>query len=312
MHNTQDENSSEEEWPLAEYPMDLETLDLIHLKLKEVVSLHLERFLQLKVLCLRQNQLDVFPHPKVLPQGLLELDLYDNTIADIPEYTEFPELHTLDLSFNRIKRIQHLERCKKLKNLYFVQNKISQITGLDALECLVSLELGANRIRTIENLEKLVHLQELWLGKNKITELKGLETLQSLRILSVQSNRLTSIKGLEALAHVLEELYLSHNGITSIEGLQVLKRLRILDISNNKIEKLEYINQNENMQELWASYNQLSDFENIEKECKSMRNLVTIYLEGNPLQKMNGTTYRNKIRLILPWIKQIDATYVHM
>lgn len=132
-----------------------------------------------------------------------------------------------------------------------------------------------------------------------------METLQNLRILSLQSNRLTSISGLEALANVLEELYLSHNGITSIEGLRMLRRLRVLDISNNKIENLEHINQNEDLQELWASYNQLSDFGNIEKECKSMKRLVTIYLEGNPLQKMNESTYRNKIRLILPWIKQV-------
>lgn len=117
---------------------------------------------------------------------------------------------------------------------------------------------------------------------------------------------------MEALGDVLEELYVSHNGIISIQGLQVLKRLRVLDISNNKIEKLEYINQNTELQELWASYNQLSDFENVEKECKNMKKLVTIYLEGNPLQKANAPTYRNKIRLILPWIKQIDATCVQI
>lgn len=306
------QETPDDEWYLEGYPDDIESLDLIHLKLKEVVSLHLERFYQLKNLCLRQNQIDIFPHPSNLPPNLIELDLYDNNISHIPEYMVFPELQTLDLSFNCVKHIQHLEECHKLKNLYFVQNKISKIAGLDKLEALVNLELGANRIRTIENLENLIHLEELWLGKNKITELKGLKTLQNLRILSLQSNRLTSITGLEALGDVLEELYLSHNGIISIEGLRVLKRLRVLDISNNKIEKLEYINQNTELQELWASYNQLSDFENIEKECKSMKKLVTIYLEGNPLQKMNGPTYRNKIRLILPWIKQIDATYAQI
>ncbi|KTW28796.1 hypothetical protein T552_01426 [Pneumocystis carinii B80] len=309
---TNEEETQEDGWSLDDYPSDIESLDLIHLKLKEIVTLHLERFSKLKMLCLRQNQIDMFPHPSNLPTNLVELDLYDNNISYIPEYVVFPGLETLDLSFNCIKHIQHLEECNNLKNLYFVQNKISKITGLDKLEALVNLELGANRIRTIENLENLVHLKELWLGKNKITELKGLKTLQNLRILSLQSNRLTSLNGLEELGDVLEELYVSHNGIVSIEGLQVLKRLRVLDISNNKIEKLEYINQNTELQELWASYNQLSDFENIEKECKTMKNLVTIYLEGNPLQKTNGPTYRNKIKLIVPWIKQIDATCVQI
>jgi protein phosphatase 1 regulatory subunit 7 len=36
---------------------------------------------------------------------------------------------------------------KNLHHLYFVQNKISRIEGLDGLSNLTYLELGANRIR---------------------------------------------------------------------------------------------------------------------------------------------------------------------
>jgi protein phosphatase 1 regulatory subunit 7 len=39
-------------------------------------------------------------------------------------------------------------------------------------------------------------------------------------------------------------------------------------------------------------------------------NLSTIYLEGNPLQKELGTTYRRKIMLECPQVQQIDATFV--
>jgi protein phosphatase 1 regulatory subunit 7 len=75
--------------------------------------------------------------------------------------------------------------------VYFVQNRISKIVGLETLgPTLRSLELGGNRIRvrttssaclaiakctqTIENLDALVNLEELWLGKNKITKLQVL------------------------------------------------------------------------------------------------------------------------------------------
>ncbi len=78
-----------------------------------------------------------------------------------------------------------------LHTIYFVQNKISHITGLDQIGAtLRSLELGGNRIRVsisllvqgmqgrdlihdiqkIEGLDALVYLEELWLGKNKITK----------------------------------------------------------------------------------------------------------------------------------------------
>lgn len=54
----------------------------------------------------------------------------------------------LDLSFNLIRTIpDSLSRLTSLATIYFVQNRISKITGLDDLTSLRSLELGGNRIR---------------------------------------------------------------------------------------------------------------------------------------------------------------------
>jgi Leucine-rich repeat (LRR) protein len=66
-----------------------------------------------------------------------------------------------------------LSNLPNLETVYFIQNKISLIQGLDALgPSLRSLELGGNRIREIKGLDKLVNLEELWLGKNKIRSLE--------------------------------------------------------------------------------------------------------------------------------------------
>lgn len=66
-----------------------------------------------------------------------------------------------------------LSHLKHLETVYFIQNKISLIQGLDDLgNSLRSLELGGNRIREIRGLDKLVNLEELWLGKNKIRSLE--------------------------------------------------------------------------------------------------------------------------------------------
>ena len=43
-----------------------------------------------------------------------------------------------------------MDHLKELKDIYFVQNKIQKIEGLDGLAKLRNLELAANRIRVGE------------------------------------------------------------------------------------------------------------------------------------------------------------------
>jgi protein phosphatase 1 regulatory subunit 7 len=140
-----------------------------------------------------------------------------------------------------------------------------------------------------------------------IDEEQNVSTLSNLKILSIQSNRLSSITGLSSLGN-LEELYISHNALTEISGLENNLKLRVLDISNNEIAHLKNLAHLPQLEELWASSNRLSSFDEVEKELKDKEELNTVYFEGNPLQLNNPTLYRNKIRLALPQIKQIDAS----
>lgn len=136
---------------------------------------------------------------------------------------------------------------------------------------------------------------------------KNLSSLTSLKILSIQSNRLTSITGLSDLPN-LEELYISHNALTDLTGLENNKNLRVLDFSNNRVTKLEGLAHLSQLEEVWASSNGLSSFEEVERELRDKEKLETVYFEGNPLQLKAPALYRNKVRLALPQIKQIDAS----
>ncbi|KAJ1565533.1 hypothetical protein HK096_002248, partial [Nowakowskiella sp. JEL0078] len=108
------------------------------------------------------------------------------------------------------------------------------------------------------------------------------------------------------------ELYISHNGISSISetAFSGTPKLRILDISSNKIELLSGLKGLQYLEELWASYNKLASYQNLESELASLSNLNTVYFEHNPVQTEHRTVYRNKIRLMLPRLIQIDATMV--
>jgi protein phosphatase 1 regulatory subunit 7 len=152
----------------------------------------------------------------------------------------------------------------------------------------------------------LTGLEELWLGKNKITEIKGLDTLQNLKILSIQSNRLTSI----SLPHLpqLEELHISHNLLTSTTGLQHNTSLSVIDISSNPIEHLTDLSPLTKLKEFWASNCKLESFAEVERELGGCEDLETVYFEGNPLQRSQPALYRNKVKLALPRVVQIDAS----
>lgn len=286
---------------------------MVHCRIRSLANLHLPRFAgYLRKLCLRQNVISDLD-PEIFHQLVLleELDLYDNQIKHVDGALEkLQKLAVLDLSFNLLRAVpDQLEYLPDLDTIYFVQNKISKITGLNHSVALRSLELGGNRIRKIEGLDALVNLEELWLGKNKITKLEGLGNLRKLKILSLQSNRITKLENLDALTE-LDQLYLSHNGLECLEGLEHNIQLTTLDVSNNFIPAVENISHLINLEELWMNSNKISDLRWLDAQLCCIQTLRTLYLEANPCQTSDKTSYRRKIMLALPQLTQIDATYV--
>ncbi|KAJ0351924.1 hypothetical protein COL154_003723 [Colletotrichum chrysophilum] len=288
---------------------DLDTDELIvsHARVASIPALRLERFTKVVRLCLRQNSIQDIDGLSALAPTLEDLDFYDNLISHIRGLEDLTSLTSLDLSFNKIKHIKRVNHLTKLKELFLVANKVGTIENLDGLVNLTSLELGSNRIRVLQNLDSLKNLEELWVAKNKITELTGLGGLPNLRLLSIQSNRIRDLSPLKDVPS-LEELYISHNALTSLEGIEQNEKLRVLDISNNAVASVKGLKPLKNLEEFWASYNQISDFNEVEKELKDKEHLTTVYFEGNPLQLRGPAVYRNKVRLALPQLSQIDAS----
>ncbi|KAL1897376.1 protein phosphatase regulatory subunit Sds22 [Sporothrix stenoceras] len=321
---------------------DTEEIYATHSRIHNVDALRLERFKKLQKLCLRQNSIQSLHSDglKAAADTLQELDLYDNLVVHMRGVEHLVNLTSLDLSFNKIKHIKHLKPLTKLVDLYLVANKVSSLEGLEDLPAAATLrmlELGSNRIRSIAPLSGFgfVALEELWLAKNKITSLEGLQNLPKLKLLSVQSNRISDLSPLHQVP-TLEELYVSHNMLTSLESLRLptgsqadgaeaekteststdaaansagtLSRLRVLDVSNNTLTSFAGTEHLHSLEEVWASYNRVADFADVERCLGDKTKLETVYLEGNPLQLRGPALYRNKVRLALPQVTQIDAS----
>ncbi|XP_036175561.1 protein phosphatase 1 regulatory subunit 7 isoform X5 [Myotis myotis] len=284
-HSLKDgEERGEEEPAGQELPVDMETItldrdaediDLNHYRIGKIEGFEILK--KVKTLCLRQNLIKCIENLEEL-HSLRELDLYDNQIKKIENLDTLTELEILDISFNLLRNIEGVDKLTKLKKLFLVNNKINKIENLSNLRQLEMLELGSNRIR---------------------------------------SNRLTKMEGLQSLVN-LRELYLSHNGIEVIEGLENNNKLTMLDIAANRIKKIENISHLTELLEFWSvcaclcvssqmNDNLLESWSDLD-ELKGAKNLETVYLEGNPLQK--DPQYRRKVMLALPSVRQIDATFV--
>ncbi|GJN70541.1 hypothetical protein Purlil1_12208 [Purpureocillium lilacinum] len=303
----QGEEISADEDLLESEASDTEEIMCSHSRIGAMSALRLERFKNVARICLRQNSIQEIEGLDALAPTLKELDLYDNLISHMRGMDALSNLTSLDLSFNKIKHIKNISHMTKLKELFLVANKISRIEGLDGLEHLTSLELGSNRIRELNNLDSLKALEELWVAKNKITELTGLGGLPNLRLLSIQSNRIRDLSPLKDVPG-LEELYIAHNALDSLQGLESNVNLKVLDISNNQVASLKGLEGLTKLEEVWASYNQVIDFNEVEKVLRDKEHLNTVYFEGNPLQLRGPALYRNKVRLALPQVSQIDAS----
>lgn len=163
------------------------------------------------------------------------------------------------------------------------------------------------------------------MGKNKIKKLENLDKLVNLQCLALQANRIVKIENLEKLVN-LTELYLSENGIEKIENLTANVQLETLDLAKNRLTTIDNVSHLTEMDELWVinfnrynalhinflffslgqvNGNKISDWKSLDN-LKSNIKLATVYFEHNPIA--SDIQYRNKLKLILPGLKQIDAT----
>eukprot|EP01117_Protostelium_nocturnum_P006626 TRINITY_DN2385_c0_g1_i1.p1 TRINITY_DN2385_c0_g1~~TRINITY_DN2385_c0_g1_i1.p1 ORF type:complete len:175 (-),score=37.49 TRINITY_DN2385_c0_g1_i1:605-1129(-) len=134
------------EYPLSQYEFNpnIKLCDLTNTRCNKIEGL--DQLKELKQLILRQNLITKIENLQE-QKNLIHLDLYDNQISSI-ENLPHESLTYLDLSFNNIRQITNLEGCNKLKELFLVHNKITNMdVGLEPLIQLQLLELGANRIR---------------------------------------------------------------------------------------------------------------------------------------------------------------------
>lgn len=183
---------------------------------------------------------------------LIRLDISENLIHSISfdyQYEQFDNLKSIDLSFNRLNRLNDLSfrNLLNLEDLNLSHNIIAAISdfafvGLSKLE---SLSLTGNRLSFVQNVwwSHLKNLYELNLNRNRFTfiQSKSFEALQNLLSLDLSSNKIYRIND-DAFAGLkkLESLSMESNFLIVVprEAIKCLISLKSVDFGKNAFFKI--------------------------------------------------------------------------
>ena len=193
---------------------------------------------------------------------MVTLDLSEQNMTDLSilETMDLSNVHTLNLSFNRLSSLETPDSIGELESVERLEvgwNNLTSLRGIEKFPNLKILNIGANRLTDLTPLSLLKipdKLTTLYASGNEMKDLAGAEILTGLETLSVGDNGLTDIKEISALKD-LKYLY-AENNLTNLEGLGNLPNLTQISLADNNISYLEGIQRLKNLRELDINENE--------------------------------------------------------
>lgn len=222
-------------------------------------------FKNLKTLQIFGLDVDNVTNMGTLRQTIQQLSWHNTTCKGINEFIlcdcihksdahddkTWPNLDNINLSENEICTIdKSIQLAPELKTLVLDQNKIKKIENLSHLTYLQTLSLCENQIAVCIDLHLELggSLMYLNLSQNMLTSLKGFRKLFTLVKLDVSCNAIESIDEVDYIANLpsLEEIILTGNPIAGT----VDYRSRVLARFNDRINDIYLDNEKGSAQEI--------------------------------------------------------------
>ncbi len=220
-------------------PYSVKKINLAQNRLVEL-PVHFAHLEQLEELNVYGNQLILVPDIFAKLQKLKVLILRVNSITNLSNSIELAgSLETLDVEENKLDQLPNFSTLKNLRKLNISKNNLKEIMGLNGCVNLVNLDIRDNKFETLD-ITRLEKLQVLDISYNKFKRLpEGLKTKSLLIECIASGNQITEIEKyeLEKLSS-LGRLSLAKNCLTEIPDLSNLKKLHELYINDNKLNKL--------------------------------------------------------------------------
>ena len=156
----------------------------------------------------------------------------------------------LEANDRGIENLQGMQYLHNLREVSFLENRISNLWPLSNLTGLERLLLDDNRIADLSPLQNLTRLEWLWLDGNHITHVQALSHMQALVWLTLWSNDIQDITPLQNLTNLVA-LWLADNRIEDIGAVSHMWQLETLSMANNHVRDLRPLAQLHQMQLIW-------------------------------------------------------------
>ena len=173
-----------------------------------------------------------FVQQEHLPPTLRHLDLSDNKLTEVPDFSQCVNLQVLNLKNNNLSvgQLGHLP--PSLRHLDLSDNELTEVPDFSQCVSLQVLNLKNNNLSAVELEHLSLSLRRLGLSKNKLTEVPDFSQYVQLQELYLGNNNL-SVVNLELLPPRLTRLNLSENELAVLQDFSKHKILKYLNLSNN-------------------------------------------------------------------------------
>lgn len=166
--------------------------------------------------------------------ALRELDLSNNRIERLEGLGAASVLEVLNLRGNALVGLAGLDAASALRWLYVDDNRIGTTAGLAALSALADLSLNGNQLTTLAGIAGRASLTGLYVERNQLADLDGVRDLPALATLAAGGNRIARVDGLRGLPK-LRNLSLAGNRLVDVEALAALPALAFVDLERNQL-----------------------------------------------------------------------------
>lgn len=249
-------------------------------------------------------------------KSLKKLTAHHNQIQSLKTIQNFSGLEILDLSFNRLEKLNGLGNLTTLRELHLNNNYINDFDEVAKLIGLEYLDIGNMGIihDNLDFLQSLPKLKYLGLQGARISELGNLTNLTSLTGLDLSGigtiengvrRTPADLSVLDKLSN-LEQLALAKGIYKDITVLQNMPKLTVLDLSENQLSDISPLAVLKNLTELDLHYNYVSDI----KPLSGLKKLQKLDLSRNGIldvTPLSGLTELKELNLAGNGISDISA-----